>query len=102
LDNGQTWNRANNLLTLDENTTFYTDGGAHYTLPLASYTGLVKIGFYTESQVTNESNDFFIDNVQLRQAPACPQPFGFSVSNITSTSVDLSWELNGGSNFQII
>ncbi len=101
-DNGQTWNRSDAILTLDENTTFYAEGGAHYTLSLSAYTGLVKIGFYTESQVTNQAADFFLDNVQLRPAVSCPQPFGLTASNITSTTLDISWVTNGGTNFNVI
>ncbi len=36
---------------------------------LASYTGVVKFGFYGESTVSNEDNDLFIDNLLIREVP---------------------------------
>lgn len=43
--------------------------GSHWVLPLDSYTGIKHIAFYGESTVSNADNDFFVDNVMVRQTP---------------------------------
>ncbi|HNY62413.1 MAG TPA: fibronectin type III domain-containing protein [Bacteroidales bacterium] len=39
----------------------------------------------------------YIDNVVIDAIPSCPRPSGLSVTNVTQTSVDLSWLENGTS-----
>ncbi len=102
LDNGATWNRSDALLTIDENSTIAANSGVHYTLPLTAYSGLVKVGFYSESSVSGGSADLFIDNVQLRQVGACPQPSAAFASTITTTSFDVNWTANGGASFALV
>ncbi len=63
-DNGLSWSSANTIITFDtSNAPSYL--GEHYSLDLSMYTGNVKIGFYGESTVSNEDNDFFIDNFRV-------------------------------------
>lgn len=67
-DNGLTWSSDNILLTLDTSNA-PSHLGQSYTLDLSAYSGFVKIGFYGESTVGNEDNDFFIDNFEIADAP---------------------------------
>ena len=46
--------------------------GDHYVLSLDNYTGIQYIAFYGESTVSNADNDFFVDNVRIRQAGQAP------------------------------
>lgn len=99
-DGGITWSSANNLRLWDNagSTDVYnslTPAGTHVIIPLTAYTGIIKIGFYGESTISNADNDLFIDNVRVIVVPTCPQPQNISVTNVTSTTADVSWT-NGG------
>ncbi len=77
-DNGITWSSANTLRLWDNVGSPYvynsiSNVGEHCVLNLTQFTGTVKIGFYGESLTSNADNDFFVDNVQVRQAPTTPQ-----------------------------
>ncbi len=67
-DNGLTWTSDNALMILDTSNT-PSHLGEHYMVDLSMYSGAVRIGFYTESTLSNEDNDFFIDNFQISDAP---------------------------------
>jgi hypothetical protein len=51
-------------------------------LPLTGITGIKYFAFYGESTVSNGDNDFFVDNVQVRETPAVP----------VMTVTPLSWD----------
>jgi hypothetical protein len=98
-DGGTTWTNVNTIRQWDNAGSLFvynalTPAGTHIIIPLTSYTGVVKIGFYGESTVTNASNDLFIDNVRIIQQPSCPQPAALTASGITSNSAILNW-ING-------
>ncbi|MCD6555730.1 MAG: T9SS type A sorting domain-containing protein [Bacteroidales bacterium] len=63
-DDGATWSSAN-VLQQWGSTDVISATGDHITIPLTGYTGIVKIGFYGESTVTNADNDLFVDNVSV-------------------------------------
>ena len=79
ISDGNSWSTANavKIWDNDANTSggiyeVYNDiphTGAHYILPLDNYTGIQYIAFYGESTVSNADNDFFVDNVYIRQTP---------------------------------
>ena len=75
-DNGTTWTSANALQIWDNTTTpSFADistTGQHITIDLTAFSGLVKLGFYAESTVSNADNDLFVDNVQVREIPTTP------------------------------
>lgn len=89
-DNGVTWNTSNILKS-------WTAGsepsalGDYVVVDLAAYTGIVKFGFYAASSVSGGDVNVYIDNFQVRPVPACPQPLNLSISNLTTTSVDVNW-----------
>ncbi len=75
-DGGTTWTSANALQQWTNSSTptlaSISNTGTHVTISLASYSGLVKIGFYGESTTTNADNDLSIDNFEIREIPTSP------------------------------
>ena len=75
-DRGATWSSANALQIWDNTTSpSFSDipsSGQHVVISLAAYSGVVKIGFYGESTVTNGDNDLFVDNVEVSEIPTSP------------------------------
>ena len=76
-DNGQTWSNTNVLIDWDD-TNVITPTGNHIVVPLAGYTGTVKVGFYAE-RPSGSTPDlrFYVDNVSVEIAAEIPV---FSVS----------------------
>ena len=66
-DGGLTWSDANDLLTYTSTHTFSLN--EHVSVDLASYSGIIKLGFYGESTVSNADNDLFVDNVIIESVP---------------------------------
>jgi len=89
-DNGATWSNAN-ILRLWNNTTPITNAGQHIIINLASYTGVVKFGFYGESTVTNADVDVFVDNFAINIIPACQQPTALAVDSVGAAGARLNW-----------
>ncbi len=90
-DNGVTWNRLNTLQVYTTNTPISNGNGDHYVVSLAGYSGFVKFGFYGESTVSNADNYVFVDNIQVRIPPACPQPTALTATQITGNSAKIKW-----------
>jgi len=75
IGNGSTWTPANIVRQWDNAGSPYVyndipNTGLHVTLPLDSYNGIFYVAFYGESTLSNADNDFFVDNVTVRQTPA--------------------------------
>ena len=75
IGDGVTWTPANVLRQYDNAGSPYVYNdisplGDHLIFPLDGYTGVKYIAFYGESTVSNADNDFFVDNVMIRQTPA--------------------------------
>lgn len=75
IGNGSSWTPANIVRQWDNAGSPYVyndipNTGLHVTLPLDSYTGNYYVAFYGESTVSNADNDFFVDNIMVRQTPA--------------------------------
>ncbi len=60
--------------------------GENHIINLDAYTGTVYFAFYGESTITGGDNDFFIDNVTVRETPAAPI-FSYSPESINFGSV---------------
>ncbi len=91
-DNGATWT---NLVTFD-NTSAVPVTGTQVVYDLTAYSGqIVQFGILgSEGTVDDaEDNDIFVDNFRVRAIPDCPEPTGLTVSNITGTTVDVSWTM---------
>lgn len=96
MDNGATWTSANTLQLWDNagspsvyNNISHT--GEHVIIDLTGYTGIVQFGFYGESMVSNADNELFVDNVEVKEIPTCPQPISLTVTNLLPDQVDLGW-----------
>ena len=95
-DNGVTWSSANTLRLWDNAGSPYVYNNISYTgetviIDLSAYSGIVKIGFYGESTISNADNDLFVDNVTVQQPPLCEMPTDVEVTNITQTAATISW-----------
>ena len=64
-----------------------------FTLP-ANVTGDGYVSFLATSDY---GTNIFIDQVEVEVLPSCVEPSALVTSNITATSVDLSWTENGNS-----
>lgn len=93
-DNGTTWSDSNTVLTLHSGS-IISATGTHYIVDISKYSGVIKFAFYTESTVSNADLDFFVDNIEVKAIPACPEPTMLMSSNITASSIDLSWDSQG-------
>ncbi len=114
ISDGSTWSTANAVKIWDNDAAtsggiyeVYNDvphTGSHWILPLDSYTGIKQIAFYGESTVSNADNDFFVDNVMIRQTPAgAPEHVTLAypvdgASGVIPESTTISWtaSLTGG------
>ncbi len=99
-DGGTTWSSANILRLWDNqgSPNVYNNiatAGEHIIINLTGYTGIVRIGFYGESTVSNADNDLSIDNVTIKQLTNCPDPINLTASNITGTTASLAWTAGG-------
>ncbi|MGC9361463.1 MAG: choice-of-anchor D domain-containing protein, partial [Candidatus Syntrophosphaera sp.] len=95
IGDGTSWSPAN--IVREWNNTGSTDvyydvsyTGDHYIIPLDAYTGTKYIAFYGESTVSNADNDFFLDNVWVRETPSTP------VMTVTPDSWDFGTTAVGG------
>lgn len=93
-DNGVTWTSAN-VLQQWVNGDAISNTGDHIVISLASYSGVVKLGFYAESTVSNTDIYVHVDNVEVAEVPSCSAPSALSATNITSSQADLGWTENG-------
>lgn len=106
-DNGTTWSSANTLRLWDNASSpnVYNNisaTGEHITINLSAYTGVVKIGFYGESTLSNADNDLFIDNISLYDnvlPPACATLIGPVDATIDiALNTTISWNGVVGAN----
>lgn len=72
------WNNTGSPYVLDN----VSNIGENHIIDLDAYTGTVYFAFYGESSVSNADNDFFVDNVIVRETPSAP------VFSISPTSKD--------------
>jgi hypothetical protein len=103
-NNGQTWNRSNAIAKWHKNSGI-SNTGSTYFVPLAGYTGLVKLAFYIESTVNSASQgatnyDLFVDDVEITNVtPTCPDPSLAHTATPTSITVSKSYSVGTGSTF---
>src|SRR5690606_26129756 len=81
-DDGTTWSTSNILQTwVDGNQPLNTR--QYVELSLAGYTGVVKIGFYAASSISNTDYDISIDNFSVDTLSTCPFPSSLLIDSIT-------------------
>jgi len=64
-NDGLTWSTTD-ILQLFDTGNAPSNTGDHIVYTLRNQTGVVKFGFYAASSVSNEDNDWFIDNFSIR------------------------------------
>lgn len=84
-DNGETWSTSNILRLWDNDSSSYvyneiSNTGEQVRIDLEGYSGLVRIGFYGESTVSNADNDLFVDNFEIREVTDVP---AFSIDPVS-------------------
>lgn len=66
--------------------------GQSVAIDLSSYAGKsIAVAFYGESTVENNDNNLHIDNVSIGYIPTCAKPTRLACSDVTATTVKLSW-----------
>ncbi|TCI92639.1 fibronectin type III domain-containing protein [Tenacibaculum sp. M341] len=68
---------------------------------LSDYTGQIQIRFRTISN-GNNNNEIAIDDINVYNLPNCIKPSNLTYTNVTDTSVDLSWTANGNGTSWIV
>ena len=73
LDNGLTWNLSNTVMAYNAASTI-TPAGSHVIIPIpAAWKGnTIKLGWYSQSTVSNADNDVFVDNFEIKDNATCP------------------------------
>lgn len=93
-DDGQTWTN----LTTYNSSSIPSNSGDSEIIDLSEYTGVIQIGFYAiASSNSSSDHDLFIDNFRVRETPSCTVASNLSTENITSSSVDVSWDASESS-----
>ena len=67
------------------------DEWAEVFVDLSAYTGAHYIAFHVPP-TDLEGFQIFVDEVVVEQIPTCDYPINVTISNLTSTSADLSWD----------
>jgi hypothetical protein len=99
-DGGTTWNLTNALRSWDS-TTPISNTGDHIVISLAAYTGVIKLGFYGESTVSNVDNNVYVDNVWVGNPaapPGCTTPISpvDGATGVLAPNGTLQWGGVGG------
>lgn len=90
-DNGATWTSTNILQEWGSGDAI-SNTGEHVIIDLSSYTGIVKLGFYAESTVSGGDVNVYVDNVEVKEIPACAPVYNVGVSAYTDVSVAAIWD----------
>lgn len=73
-------------------------------ISLAGFVGDVNIAFHiprVASSGAYRGQTLAIDNVQIEDIPECPEVTNISLNNLTDTAVDVSWDANGSTSWEI-
>jgi hypothetical protein len=84
---GATWNT--NFFTSNTNTNSWNQ--IILDLTTLTITGPIQVRFNVTDNNGGAVDDFAIDNVEIKEAPSCWPVFDMNISNITTTSADISW-----------
>gem|GEM_PF-3009831 len=98
-DDGITWDAVDTLRRWDNagSPNVYnniSELGETVIIDLNAYTGNVRFAFYSQSTVTNASNDLFIDNVVLENIPSCLDITLLATASVTNTTANFTWNSN--------
>lgn len=112
-DNGLTWNSDGILREWNNSGTGIGFNTLNNTLQTQSialidpvtqmpYTGLVKFAFFAFQNVAGTDSDLHMDNFQVLNYSPCMRPSSLMASDITESSLNLSWVENGTSTSWIV
>ena len=75
---------------------------ALYEIPLGHYSGTGNYIGILAPKTTTGMNYGYVDDITVDLMPTCPKPTSLTASNITTTSIDLSWFENGTANNWVV
>ncbi len=90
-DSGKTWLESNILKEWNNTGSQYvydeiSSLGEHIVIDLSAYSGMIQLGFYGESSLTNADNDLMIDNLEIKKIIIPPvssiNPPGLDFGNV--------------------
>ena len=98
---GGSWSNVSTITGAKQSAS--TDAWLEQVVDISSYAGdTIQIRFVGyRYQGFNNQVDISIDDVDIHEKPNCPKPSNLIASNITSTTVDLSWVTGGATSWQI-
>ncbi len=93
-DSGITWSESNILREWNNNGSQYvydeiSSLGEHVVVDLSNYSGMILLGFYGESSISNADNDLMIDNLEIKKV-LMPPVFSINPSELDFGSVGVS------------
>ncbi|RYM35777.1 T9SS type A sorting domain-containing protein [Brumimicrobium glaciale] len=93
-DNGVTWTTEGTITGQQQISG--NDPWIEELVLLNSYSGIISLRF-EGIRGGSFNGDISLDDISVKEAPTCIKPSNLAVTNVTSTSVDLSWTENNGS-----
>lgn len=95
---GTTWNTNVDQIVGDQGNQWF-----ERIINLSAYAGqTIKIRFVAATGTTpTQFGDIAIDDLQIDEAPSCPDPSALTASTISNNSITLSWTTGGATNWQI-
>lgn len=92
------WTTVDSLIGQQQTT--QGDAWTKRTVNLSAFSGNIQVRFRA-IRSTSFTGDISIDNVEVKEAPTCLAPSTLMVSGLTPTSVNLGWNANGSTLWNI-
>ncbi len=86
--NGSTW--TSELVIVGEQHSSETAPWSKGIVGLTAYSGVIQVKFLG-TKGSSFTGDISIDEFKIDEAPACPQPTGITIANLTGTTADVNW-----------
>ena len=96
---GANWNTVDSII--GQQHTSASSAWSLKTVYLTSYTGNIQVRFKAVKVGTGYRGDISLDDISFSESPTCIEPVNMSISNVTTTTLDLGWA-NHGSATQFI
>jgi len=85
-----------------EQQTADTDPWLKHRIILNNFPDTIQVRFRSIKTGTSFYGDMALDDVEIAEAPTCPQPIALNVSNLTMNSAALGWtEVGSATNWQV-
>jgi subtilisin-like proprotein convertase family protein len=89
---GATWTLVDSLI--NEQQTAQADPWLMKNIDISSFSGTIQVRFIGV-RLGAQYGDICLDDIAVKETPACPFPSNLTATNITSSSADLGWTENG-------